>query len=147
MTLSYSHFPSFLPSKSFPLSLYPDHRAMSPRTKFSMTHAFSPGTLRLLCRLPCKCVEPHDACTIDDEYSAAFCMLTRGRCLAAFNAFAAVFDAFADGGCGAVESNSNCCTCRMSTYSSSPAELFGTLSLDAARLCFACCFVAAKREG
>lgn len=89
--------------------------------------------------LPCNSIEAHDVFAIDDEYSVAFCMLTRGRCRAAFDTFAAVLDELvvvADAAVDVasvddVESNSNCCTCKMSTYSSRPAELLGTFSLDA----------------
>lgn len=73
-------------------------------------------------------------------YSVAFCILTRGRCLAVQDVlFAAELDGFVVvivdvANVDAVESNNNCCTCNISTYSSRPAELFEAFNLEAVHI-------------
>lgn len=71
------------------------------------------------------------------EYSVAFWMLTRGRCRCvpfetdvAFDAHEFVVVADAGANVDGVESNNNCCTCRISTYSSSPDGLTVLFSLE-----------------
>lgn len=83
----------------------------------------------------------HAVLDIVVEYSAAFWMLTRGRCRWApvefvefidvvdmheFDVFTVEVDVNEDG----VESNNSCCTCKISTYSSRPDGLAALFNLE-----------------